>query len=151
MGKESATFYKWLADRIATKRKSPYAAVVSWLRCRLLFASDPQIYVSEEAAIPCPVAISESLSACKAECQVKLIRHASDRSKWLHQRVWVHAMQGARWNWSTTLQIQMAPLESVSACKAGCQVKLICHASGPNGSSHESTLTIMWQVYMQQQ
>ncbi len=23
----------------------------------------------------------------------------------------------------------------LSACKAGCQVRLICHASGPNGSS----------------
>ena len=37
MGKEAATFYKRLADMIASKRQNPYPVVM--LRCRLSFAS----------------------------------------------------------------------------------------------------------------
>ena len=39
MGKEAATFYKRLADLLASKRQNPYPAVMGWLRCRLSFAS----------------------------------------------------------------------------------------------------------------
>ncbi len=39
MGKEAATFYKRLADMIASKRQNPYPAVMGWLRLRLSIRS----------------------------------------------------------------------------------------------------------------
>ena len=39
MGREATTFYKRLADRLARKRQMPYPVVISWLRCKLSFAT----------------------------------------------------------------------------------------------------------------
>ena len=38
MGREAATFYKRLADRISTKEQKQYSVVMGWIRCRLSFA-----------------------------------------------------------------------------------------------------------------
>ena len=38
MGREATTFYKRLADKIATKQKTSYSKVMGWLRCRVSFA-----------------------------------------------------------------------------------------------------------------
>ena len=38
MGREAATFYKRLADRISTKEQKPYSVVMGWICCRLSFA-----------------------------------------------------------------------------------------------------------------
>ena len=39
MGREAETFYKCLADMLATKRQQHYSPTICWLRCRLYFAS----------------------------------------------------------------------------------------------------------------
>ena len=38
MGREAATFYKRLTDRISTKEQKPYSVVMGWICCRLSFA-----------------------------------------------------------------------------------------------------------------
>ena len=38
MGRETATFYKRLADKIASKEGKTFPTVMGWLRCRLSFA-----------------------------------------------------------------------------------------------------------------
>ena len=38
MGREAATFYKRLADKIASKEGKTFPTVMGWLRCRLSFA-----------------------------------------------------------------------------------------------------------------
>ena len=39
MGREATTFYKRLADMIASKRQHSYSVVMGWLRCRISFVS----------------------------------------------------------------------------------------------------------------
>jgi len=39
MGPEAPTFYKRLAGMITWKENKPYSVVISWLRCKLLFAA----------------------------------------------------------------------------------------------------------------
>ena len=38
MGREATTFYKRLADLLATKRNCPYSVTMGWIRCCLAFA-----------------------------------------------------------------------------------------------------------------
>ena len=38
MGKETTTFYKWLADLIAAKNSSVYSSTLAWIRCKLAFS-----------------------------------------------------------------------------------------------------------------
>ena len=39
MGREATTFYKRLADMLASQQRRPYSVVMSWLRCKLSFAA----------------------------------------------------------------------------------------------------------------
>ena len=38
MGREATTFYKRLADLLATRWGQPYSTTIRWLRCRMSFA-----------------------------------------------------------------------------------------------------------------
>ena len=39
MGSEATTFYKRLADMLASKQQKPYSVIMNWLRCKLSFAA----------------------------------------------------------------------------------------------------------------
>ena len=48
MGPIATTFYKRLADRLASKWNSSYSQTIGWLRCRLTFFSPPLIHLMHQ-------------------------------------------------------------------------------------------------------